>query len=123
MSYFLSTISHSSTGVKTITCGFQPTRAKITVSCNGSGDDIARQSVGVTDMTNQICDTFAVDAGSNFSYGDRFSDRMVGFYDFDGSGNPVVLTRANHDSATATQYKYNVITANVNCQYKVELWS
>lgn len=119
--YFLTTISHNTTGVKTITCGFPPVRAKITVISNGSADPIAHKSEGVTDGTNQICDTFAVKAASGYSYSDRFNDRLVSFHEFDGSGNPTLVTRANYDSKNATQFKYNVITANVNCQYRVEI--
>lgn len=122
MSYFLGTASHSTTGVKTITCGFQPTRAKITVVNNGAADPVAHKSVGDWDGTNQITDTWAVDASTADSYSDRFNDRMVGFYEF-SAGTPTLVTRANHDSTTATAYKYNVITANVNCQYKIELWN
>lgn len=119
MSYFLTTASHSTTGVKTLTPGFQPTRARITVT-KGPSSSIAHQSVGKWDGTNQITDTISTDGTT--AYADRFNDRMVSLYNF-SAGSPNLLTRANHDSVTATEYKYNVITANVNCQYLIECWN
>jgi hypothetical protein len=119
MSYFAGTVSHSTTGVKTITCGFQPTRARITIT-KGTASTNLHQSVGKWDGTNQITDTIATD-GVN-AYSDRFTDRMAALYNF-VAGLPNLLTRVNHDSVTATEYKYNVITANVNCQLLIELWN
>src|SRR5882724_11972352 len=109
MGYFMGTVSHGTTGVKTITVGFQPTRARITVT-KGPNSTLAHQSVGKWDGTNQITDTISTDGTS--AYNDRFTDRMVSLYNF-SAGSPNLLTRANHDSVTATEYKYNVITANV----------
>lgn len=121
MAYFLTTISHSTTGVKTITCGFQPLGARITVSAQSGGQTFAHKSVGVTDGVNQICDHFYQDATRGKT--DRFTDRLVSQWDWDaGTSAFVEKTRANFDSTTATQFKYNVITANLNYQYLVEVW-
>lgn len=122
MNNYLTTVSHNSTGVKTITCGFQPKGARITVSRNGVGDTLSHLSQGVTDGTNQVCSTNAADPANGYGYSDRFGDRMVGFYGFDVSGAPLELTRANFSAFTATEFKYDVITKNVNCQYLVEIW-
>lgn len=120
MSYFFGTASYSTANLKTITCGFQPVRAKITIGSIAGGENaIIHQSVGVTDGTNQLCDSFA-DDGTNL-YQNRFTDRMVSHYVF-AAGVPTETTKATFSSFTATQFKFTVNTANVNYQYFIEVW-
>lgn len=120
MSYFLTTVSHGSTGIKTINCGFQPTGARITVGASGNNDTNAQMSVGITDGTNQICDAWYQDASRGKQ--DRVSNKLVNVWDWNGSAfyNP---SQATFDSFTSTQFKYNVTTADSNYQYLIECWN
>lgn len=121
MAYLAGTASHNTTGVKTLAVGFQPIRAKITVSAKSGGQTYAHQSVGVTDGVNQFCDAWYQDATRGNT--DRFTDRLVNQWEWDSGGAAwVIKTRANFDSFTATQFKYNVITADINYQYFIEVW-
>lgn len=121
MSYFIETISHPSTGLKTRTIGFQPTGVRITVSQKTStAQTMAHKSVGISDGTNQICDTFYADG--NYAKTERFNDRLVSHIEHNGVSF-VEKVRANLDSFTATELKYNVITADVNYQFLIEAWN
>lgn len=120
MAYFLGSTSHNTTGVKTITVGFQPIGVRITTGPNGGSESAAHQSVGVTDGTNSVCDSLFQDATRGKS--DRFSDRLVSVWEWNGAAFTEVC-KATFDSFTATQLKYNVTTANVNYQFKIEAWS
>lgn len=121
--YKQGTISHSTTGVKTITCGFQPLGAEILVGSDpGSTQTGFRQSFGVTDGTNSATDSSFIDT-SGHSKQDRYSDRLVSLWKWDtGTSAYVELTKATFDSFTATEFKYNVITADVNHQYRYRIW-
>lgn len=122
MSYFLTTASHSTTGVKTITCGFQPIGARITVSAKSGGQTYAHQSVGTTDGTNTVTDSWYQDATRGKT--DRYTDRIVSQWEWDSGGSVwSEKTKATFDSFTATEFKYNVNTADVNYQYFIEVWS
>lgn len=119
MAYFLTTVSHSTTGVKTINVGFQPISARITAgNKTGVADNCARKTTGVTDGTNQICDVEYLDTTSGYT--DRFSDRLVSVRER-VAGTITEVVRANFDSFTATELKYNVTTANVNFQFLIEV--
>lgn len=119
MAYSLTTGSHGSTGVKTVTVGFQPYRAKITVSAVVGGDTNAQESVGTTDGTLEICNAWYQDATRGKQ--NRFTNRMVNVYDWNGAAfvDKVVAT---FDSFTATEFKYNVTTADSNYQFMIEVW-
>lgn len=120
MAYFQETVSHNSTGVKTRTIGFQPVSARITLGQKTStAQTMAHKSVGVTDGTNQVCDTFFADGTRAKT--ERFSDRLVSHIEHDGT-NYVEKVRANFDSFTPTELKYNVITADVGYQFLIEVW-
>lgn len=120
MSYFITTISHNTTGVKTITVGFQPLAAHITVGQKTStAQTMAHLSKGITDGTNQICDTFFADGTRAKT--ERFSDRLVSHIEHNGT-NYVEKVRADFDSFTATELKYNVVTPDVNYQFLIEVW-
>jgi len=121
MAYFLTTASYGVTGVKTVTCGFQPLAARITVGSKTGGQTYAHKSVGVTDGTNQVCDWWYQDATRGNT--NRNSDRMVNQVEWDsGTSAWVTKTRSNFDSFTATEFKHNVVTADSNYQYLIEVW-
>lgn len=119
MAYYLTTISHSTTGVKTRTPGFQPIGARITVAAKSGGETYAHKSIGITDGTNQICDSFFQDATRGKS--DRYTDRLISQWEWNGAAF-VEKVRVDFDSFTATEFKYNVVTADVNYQLLVEVW-
>lgn len=123
MSYAQGTISHSTTGVKTITVGFQPVAAEILVGSDPGSTQVGfRQSFGITDGTNSVCDSAFIDTAAH-SKQDRYSDRLVSLWKWDtGTLAFVELTKATFDSFTATQFKYNVVTPDVNHQYRYRVW-
>lgn len=126
MAYFLTTVSHSTTGAKTVTVGFAAKHLKITVTRRGSGDTQNHQSVGDynKDQLLQVCDYwFGYDGSAGLS--DRTTTRIVKF-PWRNGGSITYPTEAHVDESTApwtaTEVKYIVDTADVNCQYKVEAW-
>lgn len=122
MNYKQGTISHATTGVKTITCGWQPLAAEIIVGGKpGTTQTVSHLSFGTTDGTNQVVDTFYSDASRDKQ--ERYSDRIVSIYEWDaGTSAYVEKARANFDSFTATEFKYNVITADANYQFRYRIW-
>lgn len=120
MNYYAGTISHGSTGIKTITCGFQPVSAKITVSAQFSTtDSVLHKSEGWTNGTNQFYNTIFSDATGRQTISG--SSKMVSHYDR-VAGTITEVVNVTFNSFTATQFKYNVNTANANYQLFVEVW-
>lgn len=118
MSYFMGTTSYGTTGVKTITCGFQPVGAKITIGAVTGGDTNAQMSVGVTDGTNSVCDSWYQDATRGKQ---TRTTELAHVYDWNGTvfTDDVVIS---FDSFTATQFKFNITTVDVNRQLFIEVW-
>lgn len=116
MAYYCATVSYSSAGIKTITCGFQPVGMRITINYNSG----TVHSKGTSDGTRQLCDWFFNDV-TDYDGGNH-TDRMVSARDMVG-GVITEIARANFDSFTATAGKINVVTANVGPTFTVELWS
>lgn len=121
MAYLVGTSSHATTGIKTITCGFQPIGARITVGQkDGITDAVNRFSVGFTDGTNQFyVTTFRDGTGAQTISG---SGKMVSVLNRVG-GLVAEVVQATFNSFTATQLKYNVNTADVNYTFNIEIWS
>lgn len=116
MNYYRDTISHSTTGIKTTTTGFQPVEAELVVApAPGSALANIHFSLGRTDGTNQGCDSSATDTGHIFQR--RYNDRMVSISEWNGTAY-VEVFKITFDSFTATTFTYNVVTADVN--YQVE---
>jgi hypothetical protein len=120
MQYYRTTISHGTTGTKTVTPGFQPVAAKITVgSMFGATDSVNHLSMGNTNgTTSSYHSTFSDGSGHQTISGTgklaRHFDRVAGTI-------TEVLT-VDTPSFTATQFQYNVVTANANYQLHVEVW-
>lgn len=121
MQYYNTSITPSSTGIKTISCGFQPVGMKITVGAKSGSDASTRRSIGQVDNSGyQTCDT---------EYGDQtgdktnsHTDRLVSILDR-VAGVISEVGRADFDSFTTTQAKFNVVTAAGSAyQYHVEVW-
>lgn len=120
MSYTLSSITHATTGVKTMTPGYQPVRAKLTVRpAPGAAVTIRQASDGVTNGTNQICDSDTIE--TTRIYQRRFTDRMASIWEYTGGAWTEVF-KITFDSFTATEFKYNVVTANSAYQVMRETW-
>lgn len=112
MNYSRGTITHTTTGVKTYTCGFQPVEAEIVVTyAPGATDNRQHRSAGTTDGTNQVCDVDYLETTHIFEQ--RFTDRLVEIREWNGATWVTVLT-ATFDSFTATEFKYNVTVAGAN---------
>lgn len=119
MSYFLTTASYGSTGVKTIACGFQPNRLKITVSSSGASQAVNHTSEGVTDGTNAVCvSTFTDGTGSSSWF---TTGKMVSHFTR-VSGTLTEHVAATFDSFTATQAKFNVTAFDANYTFRIEIW-
>lgn len=120
MSYFCGTISHGSTGVKTVAVGFTPVGMRITVGANGASQAVSHRSVGFTNGTN-------VDFNSEYSDGSGSSSwqgtgKLVSHYER-VAGTLTEKVAATFDSFTATQVKYNVTTADAAYTFAIEAWS
>lgn len=114
MNYARSAITHATTGVKTFTCGFQPVEAELRVRfAPGASTTNIRFSFGVTDGTNQNADSFTTDGVD--SYQQIFTDRMASIWTKSGGVWNEVF-RIEFDSFTATEFKYNVVTASATYQ-------
>lgn len=119
MNYFIGTISHGSTGIKTVTVGFQPKSLRITVGSQfGNVDTIEHKSEGFTDGTAQYYHSIFSDGTGRQTISGN--DRIVSHFDRVGGVLTEVL-RANISSFNATQVKYNIITANANYQLFIEV--
>lgn len=119
MSYFTGTIAHGTTGVKTIAVGFQPLAARITVGAKSGSSAVNQRSEGNTDGTQQFFLSNYSDSTSDQSK--EGSDRLVSQYER-VSGTLTEKVRVNLDSFTATQLKYNVVTADANYTLHIEVW-
>lgn len=116
MAFAKSTITHSTTGVKTYTVGFQPVEAELIVSpAPGAAIADVFLSRGDTDGTTHTCDTFTVNGSRR--YQQRYTDRLASIEEWNGSAWTEVF-KITFDSFTATEFKYNVVTGNAN--YQVE---
>lgn len=121
MSYFVGTSAHATTGVKTVTVGFQPTGMRITVGqLDGATDTKTEYCVGFTDGTTSYYTTTFRDSTSAKTESDITHLTRV----FKRSGGVLVdAIVINLDSFTATQVKYNVTTADVNYTLAIEAWN
>jgi hypothetical protein len=127
MSYFLETISHNTTGLKTRAVAdnstgtpFTPTHYRITAGPKAGGTAFLASSVGTSDGTVQLCDSSYIDA-SRVDVPARFTDRIVFIREWSGAAY-VTKVQTAHDSIIANGIKYNVATTDVNYQYMIEAW-
>lgn len=122
MSYYMGTVSHSTTGVKTRTIGFQATAYRLTVKAKSGGSTFVASSEGLCDGTNSVCDSSF--SNQDRAKADRYTDRVVFIREWNsGTSSYDTKTQASHDSITATEVKYNVTTADVDYQYLFEAWN
>lgn len=120
MSYFVGSITHSTTGVKSVTVGFQPVGMRITVGQkDGSTDTTARDAYGVTDGTTSLYRSLFRDGTGGQTVSGN--GKLISVLDR-VSGTVTEVIKVTFDSFTATQVKYNVVTANVNYTLNIEAW-
>lgn len=120
MNYKHTRVTYGTTGIKTITCGFQPLGYRVTVTpASGASSTYMRQSVGVCDTTNQTCDqiTQSHDRGRQ----ERFTNRVADIRDWNGA-SWVQKVQTDHDSVTATELKLNAVVADSAYQHSIEIW-
>lgn len=125
MAYFLETISHPSAGIKTRNIvdnatgiPFTPSWYRITAGPKSGGTNFAATSEGSFSGTLQTCDSVYIDA-ARVDMPSRYNDRVVFVREWNGAAY-VAKVHATHDSIPANQIKYNVVTADVNYQFKIE---
>lgn len=126
MNYFVTAVSHGTTGTKTIPCGFQPKGIRITASQRSTNsDNLVRQSIGMSDGTNQVCSSQYYDGTASGAGPQRYIDRIVSVRNR-VSGTVQEVSAAHVDQSvaawTATEAKYIVDTADSAYQYQVEVW-
>lgn len=122
MSYKFGTVSHGTTGVKTITCGFAPLMWEFIVepAPGGSSTSIER-SVGVGDGTNQNCTQEYTDPSR--SRMERFTDKLACVKKWNsGSSTYDDKFVTAFDSTTATELKHNVTVADSSYQIRFKIW-
>lgn len=121
MSYKTSSTAFGTTGVKTITCGFQPIGIRITTGAAAGGPDgFMHYSIGRSDGTNQTCNWGFAD--NTLQDSDNYTDRLVSVQENSG-GSLAEVMRANFNSFIATGFKINVATANANYDFFYEAWN
>lgn len=120
MNYFLGTITHSTTGAKSVTTGFQAHKINIKVCAVSGGDTHAQVSEGKVDAVNnvQICDTWYQDATRGFQP-DRYTDRVVSVIGWTGAAW-VELVKITYTGVTATAIQYTVNTITAGYQLEIE---
>lgn len=120
MAYKKSNTAYGSTGVKTITVGFQPIGYRLTVHPPTTGNGKIVRCIGGSDGTVQTS-SFVYGDGTTFDSGGSTS-KVTSLYDDLGAGL-VEAVAITHNSFTATQFKINVNTANANYDIDYEAWS
>jgi len=119
--YYNTTVTPTSTGVKTITCGFPPVAMKITLSAKSvGGDSYLHQSVGQCDNSGySTCASLFQDATGSQTY--KSVTKMVSHYER-VSGTITEVNSATFSAFTATEGKFNVTLVSSAYQYNIELW-
>lgn len=129
MSYFNCTAAYASTGVKTITVGFQPANIRVTVSQKYTGaQTYLHLSVGAgglvdvagTPTMRQHVDSLFHDSTSAQTVSS--DSKVISFHDR-VSGTLTEIIAASIDSFTATELKLNFTSVNVNYNLFIEVWS
>lgn len=119
LSYIEDTITHSTTGVKTWTTGFQPKIVDFyVVPAPGSTITDPRWSHGTSDGTFQLCDQTSIYSSRRQ---ERFTDRMASIWTWNGT-TWTEAYKISLDSFTATEVKYNVNTASSSYQLYRRAW-
>lgn len=120
MSAFVTSTAHGTTGVKTITCGFQPTMLRLKVGAKyGVTDTTYHYSEGSTDGTDEIYNTSYMDKTAGGGSKEGFG-QLIKHYELVNGTWTKVLEIA-FDSFTSTQAKYNVTQANANYTIGIEI--
>lgn len=122
MPYKFGTVSHGTTGIKTITCGFAPLMWEFCVElAPGASYNAVERSVGVGDGTNQNCTQEYSDPSR--CQVERYTDRLAELKTWN-SGTSVYDTkvRTTFSSTTATELKHNVTVADSNFQIRFKIW-
>lgn len=120
MQYFRTTISHGSTGTKSINVGFPPVAARITIGSKYNNTDLVNHlSIGNTN-------------GTTSSYHSTFSDTSshqtisgtgkLGRHFARISGLVTEVINLDTPSFVGNQFQYNVAIADASYQLHVEAW-
>lgn len=116
--YYTTRATYGTTGVKTITCGFQPVAMRITVAGKGGSAAVVQRSEGTADGTRQNYDSIYWDSsGGHTKDGNT---KMISHWER-VAGVLTEVIAISFDSFTATEGKFNVTTADNNYSVKIEL--
>lgn len=118
--YYFTKVTHGTTGVKTRTCGFQPTGARISVyGKDGVVMTLLQQSVGTTNGVGHVCQSIYGDTAGLYTR--KVDNKIASQWEKIGGVWTEVIA-ATFDSFTATEFKYNVTIASSDYQFIVEAW-
>lgn len=125
MAYYSARLTHSTTGVKTRTPGFQPAGARITITAqDGSTPQTwIQRSVGTTNGTDHYTEIQYGDVTTGLK-SKNDTTCIASHYD-KISGTWTEVLRATFDSFTSTQFKYNVTVAGSTASaftFFIECW-
>jgi len=119
MAYYTTRAAYNTTGVKTITCGFQPVAMRITVAGKNGSSSVVQRSEGTADGTRQNYDCIYWDAsGGHTKDGNT---KMISHWER-VSGTLTEVIAGTFDSFTATEGKFNLSAATNTYTLKIELW-
>lgn len=112
------TLASTGTAVLVLTPGFQAKCALIKIGSLTAGETVVRFSEGWADGTRQSCD--AVFSDGTVFYSQKFTDRIISLWGNVG-GVATELIKAANPTFTATQFKMDVTTVNVNYKSSILL--
>ncbi len=120
MAYYTTRASYGTTGVKTITCGFQPVGMRISVGAkNGTAASTLQKCVGTADGTRQNYISEFVNV--NFKQTKDSNDKIIRHFE-DVAGTLTEVITGTWDSFTATEGKFNLSTTTNTYSLTIELW-
>lgn len=119
MSYYTTRATYGTTGVKTITCGFQPVAMRITVASKNGSSSVVQLSTGTADGTRQNYESIYWDSTGGHTKDNN--TKMISQWER-VSGTLTEVVAGTFDSFTSTEGKFNLSTASNAYTLKIELW-
>lgn len=124
MSTYTTTTTFDTTGIKTITPGFQSAGITVDVApASGAAFTGIQFCSGWTDGTRKKCDSIYFNHATTAAKSEKSTSKLVRLFGEDGSGNIIVVLEAVLDSVTATQVKFNVTIASIDYQVSIKCQS
>ncbi len=121
MGSYTSTTTFNSTGIKSVTPGFQSSVVTISVApAVGEAFQGVQHAFGWTDGTRKMCDFQYANLQNGRAISGKTTSKLVQLWGEDAMGNLVVVVEATLNSITATQVKFDVTTASTDYQVSIK---